>query len=266
MLVAPAGYGKTTLAEQWVARDSRVGIWYTARSASTDVAALALGIARAATSIIDECDHRLREHLRALPAPAENVQTLAEILSEDLGEWPSNAWLVLDDYHEIAPEPKAEDFIEALAALSPVQFLIASRVRPRWIASKDIMYGDVLELSQVRLRWITPRLQRTCRAYCQSASGTSVAGERMASSHWSRERLRCGDRGRSRQLLCPTRYIRSLLTRSSPRLRSDVQQGLTTLAVAPVLDVEIGKTLLGPDAFESVCAAAARCWTAGGAR
>ena len=82
MLIAPAGYGKTTLAEQWVARDGRVGIWYTARSASTDVAALALGIARAATALIDDSDHRLREHLRALPAPAENVQTLAEILSE----------------------------------------------------------------------------------------------------------------------------------------------------------------------------------------
>ena len=137
MLIAPAGYGKTTLAEQWVARDGRVGIWYTARSASTDVAALALGIARAATAIIDDADHRLREHLRALPAPAENVQTLAEILSEDLAAWPTNAWLVLDDYHEITPEPKAEDFVDALVALSPIQFLIASRVRPRWVASKE---------------------------------------------------------------------------------------------------------------------------------
>ena len=138
MLIAPAGYGKTTLAEQWVVRDGRVGVWFTARSSSTDVAALALGIARAATKLIDDCDHRLREHLRALPAPAENVQTLAEILSEDLAAWPENAWLVLDDYHEVTPEPKAEDFIEALVALSPVQFLIASRVRPRWVASKEV--------------------------------------------------------------------------------------------------------------------------------
>ena len=151
MLIAPAGYGKTTLAEQWVVRDGRVGVWFTARSSSTDVAALALGIARAATKLIDDCDHRLREHLRALPAPAENVQTLAEILSEDLAAWPENAWLVLDDYHEVAPEPKAEDFIEALVALSPVQFLIASRVRPRWVASKDMLYGDVLEVSQSAL-------------------------------------------------------------------------------------------------------------------
>ena len=102
MLVAPAGYGKTTLAEQWVARDGRRSAWFTARSSSTDVAALALGIAKSATAIVPDCDARLRTHLRALPAPAENVQTLAEILGEDLGKWPADAWLVIDDYHEIA--------------------------------------------------------------------------------------------------------------------------------------------------------------------
>ena len=124
MLVAPAGYGKTTLAEQWVARDGRRSAWFTARSSSTDVAALALGIAKSATAIVPDCDARLRTHLRALPAPAENVQTLAEILGEDLGEWPTDAWLVIDDYHEIAQEPRAEDFVHALSTASPVQFLI----------------------------------------------------------------------------------------------------------------------------------------------
>ena len=106
-LVAPAGYGKTTLAEQWVGRDHRAATWFTARSSSTDVAALALGLARTATSIVNGCDHRLREHMRALPAPAENIETLAEILGEDLADWPEDAWLVLDDYHEVAQEPRA---------------------------------------------------------------------------------------------------------------------------------------------------------------
>ena len=151
MLVAPAGYGKTTLAEQWVARDGRVAAWFTARSSSTDVAALALGIARSATPLIEGCDHRLREHLRALPAPAENVETLAEILGEDLAAWPSSAWLVIDDYHEIAQEPRAEDFIAALVQVSSIQFLIATRVRPSWVSTKGLLYGEALELSQTSL-------------------------------------------------------------------------------------------------------------------
>ena len=151
MLVAPAGYGKTTLAEQWVARDSRRAAWYTARSSSTDVAALALGIAKRATAIVEECDVRLRAHMRALPAAAENVQTLAEILGEDLAAWPPSAWLVIDDYHEVAQEPQAEAFVHALVSASPVQFLIASRVRPSWVTTKDRLYGEALEVSQTAL-------------------------------------------------------------------------------------------------------------------
>ena len=38
MLVAPAGYGKTTLARQWLA--DKQAVWYTATPASADVAAL----------------------------------------------------------------------------------------------------------------------------------------------------------------------------------------------------------------------------------
>src|SRR6476646_6383109 len=150
-LVAPAGYGKTTLAEQWVARDGRRGTWFTARSSATDVAALALGLARAVTTIVEGCDERLREHLRALPAPAENVETLAEILGEDLAPWPASAWLVVDDYQEIAVEPLAEDFVKALIAASTVRFLVAGRQRPAWVSTKSLLYGDVLEVSQAAL-------------------------------------------------------------------------------------------------------------------
>src|SRR5689334_23714383 len=51
LLVAPAGYGKTTLARQWL-RD-RKHAWYQATPASSDVAALALGLARAAETVVD---------------------------------------------------------------------------------------------------------------------------------------------------------------------------------------------------------------------
>ena len=255
MLVAPAGYGKTTLAEQWVARDGRVGVWYTARSASTDVAALALGIARASTAIVDDCDHRLREHLRALPAPAENVQTLAEILSEDLAGWPANAWLVLDDYHEVTPEPKAEDFVEALVALSPVQVLIASRVRPRWIASKSVLYGAVLELTQAALAMSTPEasdvlLERsapsTTGLVALARGWPAVIGLASASLAEVRPDIE--------QL--PESLYKFFADEVFGALDPDVQQGLTTLSVAPVLDRELTLALLGQTGADAVCAAA----------
>src|SRR3990172_8927035 len=150
-LVAPAGYGKTTLAEQWVGRSGRRGAWYTARSASTDVAALALGVARTASELVPGCDERLREHLRAVPNPGERVDVLAEILGEELAGWGSDDWLVLDDYHELAAAPEAELFVEDLISGCPLQILIASRQRPAWASGRSILYGEILELNQTAL-------------------------------------------------------------------------------------------------------------------
>ena len=150
-LVAPAGYGKTTLAEQWVARADRRAVWYTARRASTDVAALALGVARTGSELVPGCDERLREHLRAVPNPGERVDVLAEILGEELVGWGPDDWLVLDDYHELAAAPKAELFVEELITACPLQILIASRQRPAWASGRSILYGEILELDQSAL-------------------------------------------------------------------------------------------------------------------
>jgi ATP/maltotriose-dependent transcriptional regulator MalT len=213
MLVAPAGYGKTTLAEQWVVRNGRTGTWFTARSSSTDVAALALGVARSATSVVPECDVRLRAHMRALPAPAENVQTLAEILGEDLAAWPPDAWLVIDDYHEIAQEPRAEDFVHALVSVSPVQFLIASRVRPSWITTKDRLYGEALELSQNVLAMDKREAAEVLVERSEdSASGLVALANGWPSSAWPACRRPSSKRASSR---CRSRSTASSPTRSS---------------------------------------------------
>ena len=150
-LVAPAGYGKSTLAEQWSNRDGRQGAWFTARPSSTDVAALALGLAQSAKLFVPDCDERLREHLRALPAPAESVETVAEILGEDLAAWPENAWLVVDEYQEVTAARDAERFVAALIASSPLRLLVSSRTRPAWTTDRSLLYGEVAEIGQDEL-------------------------------------------------------------------------------------------------------------------
>jgi ATP/maltotriose-dependent transcriptional regulator MalT len=255
MLVGPAGYGKTTLAEQWVARDGRVATWYTARSSSTDVAALALGIARSATSIVEDCDARLRAHLRALPAPAENVETLAEILGEDLAPWPAHAWLVLDDYHEVAEEPRAEDFVKTLVGVSPVQLLVASRVRPSWVTTKELLYGEAYEVNQIALAMdsdeamdvLVDRSPPSARSLVVLANGwPAVIGIASVSSAEIAEDVE----------QVPESLYRFFADEVFNALGPDVRQGLTTLAVAPVLDHELAAALLGSDDAEIVCTAA----------
>ena len=97
-----------------------------------------------------DCEVRLREHLRALSGSTAKVDVLAEILAEDIAAWPSDGWLVIDDYHEIVGAEEAEHLVAALVAAAPVQLLIAS-------ASADmgqraqILYDEVLELNQTTL-------------------------------------------------------------------------------------------------------------------
>ncbi|MGH3065858.1 MAG: hypothetical protein ACRDOF_06090, partial [Gaiellaceae bacterium] len=254
-LVAPAGYGKSTLAEQWIRLGGRRGVWYTARSASTDVAGLALGLARTCVTLVDGCDERLREHLRALPAAAENVDTLAEILGEDLGAWPEGAWLVIDDYHEIAAEPKAERFISSLLAAAPIRLLIASRQRPAWVSAKKIMYGDVLELNQTALAMDT----HEAADVLVDRSASSASGLVSLANGWpaviglasvSFAEIE------SDTTPVPESLYRFFAEEVFSALGVDVQQGLTTLSVAPILDRELASGLLGLEIADSVCSAA----------
>jgi len=253
-LVAPAGYGKTTLAEQWVRRDGRRGGWFTARRSSADVAALALGLARASTELVPECDIRLREHLRAAPAPGEHTDVLAEILGDDLGDWPSDGWLVLDEYQEISPAPAAERFVAELVAASPVQLLVASRERPSWVTARGILYGEFLELNQTALAMdSTEAAEVLAGRSAPSASGLvalangwpAVIGLASVSS----AEIEGDDQ-------VPESLYRFFAEEVYGALGDDVQRGLTTLVVAPVLDRELAGELLGAGAAEAVCAAA----------
>ncbi len=148
MLVAPAGYGKTTLAQQWLA-NRRHG-WYRATAASADVAALAVGLAEAASAIVPGAAKRLRERLRVTQEPEREVDVLAELLAEDLSDWPADAWLAIDDY-QLASSPPSEEFVDTLVGLTPVRLLLTSRRRPPWVTARRILYGEIHEIERSAL-------------------------------------------------------------------------------------------------------------------
>jgi LuxR family maltose regulon positive regulatory protein len=146
LLTAPAGYGKTTLAQQWLS--GQPNAWYRGTPASADVAALALGVAVAAAELVPAADERLRERLRATNQPEEETNVLAELLAEDLAAWPPEAWLAIDDYQFAMEAEAAERFIERLTELAPIRLFVTSRNRPTWATARRILYGEVFELER----------------------------------------------------------------------------------------------------------------------
>jgi ATP/maltotriose-dependent transcriptional regulator MalT len=148
LLVAPAGFGKTTLARGWLNQDGSVNPWYVATQASSDPAGLAVGIADAASVLVPHAGRRLRGRLKTEVDPSAHAQSLASDLASDLSDWPSDARLVIDDYHLLAENPAAEKFVETLVNEANVPFLIASRMRPSWVTARTLLYGEVVEFGR----------------------------------------------------------------------------------------------------------------------
>jgi ATP/maltotriose-dependent transcriptional regulator MalT len=148
MLVAPAGYGKTTLAREWLARKPHA--WYEANAAAEDIAALALGIADAAASLVPEAGHRLREWLPTSREPSEDIAVLAALLDEELAQWPDDAWFAIDDYHLLS-STAAEALVLRLFVETERRLLLTSRQRPSWSSARRLLYGSFFELGHTSL-------------------------------------------------------------------------------------------------------------------
>ena len=151
LLVAPAGYGKTTLARQWLSLGNRRCAWYRGGPSSADVAALAVGIAEAAAQIVANAGDRMRKRLLATERPEEDARILGEMLAEDLMDWPGDAWLAIDDYHYAVESAAAEEFFESFVIGSGVSILMTSRRKPGWATARRRLYGEITEFDRTLL-------------------------------------------------------------------------------------------------------------------
>jgi ATP/maltotriose-dependent transcriptional regulator MalT len=148
VLYAPAGYGKTSLALEWLSeRDDAA--WFTAQPDAGDVGAAVMGVGLAASSIVPGAADRIRQRISIVEEPAQAARTLAEILAEDLADWPSGGIIAVDDYHHLAQSDAAESFIDWLLVLRPsLRLLTATRRRPSWASARRVLAGDILELDK----------------------------------------------------------------------------------------------------------------------
>lgn len=154
-LIAPAGCGKTTLAEQWVRGRKMPYAWYGVGSEGFDVAAVAARVAAAVATLLPAADQRMLTRLSVSTDPEAEAAILGEFLAGEMQSWPTDARLVIDDYQALAVSPACEVFIETLVRETPLRLLVASRNRPAWAGSRLRLYGELFELGRDELR-MTP--------------------------------------------------------------------------------------------------------------
>jgi LuxR family maltose regulon positive regulatory protein len=153
LLVAPAGYGKTTLARQWGRTLSRA-IWISATPAHRDVVTFSEDVASGVDELGGEASKFIGEYMRARPNPQRAAREIANVLATRV-EQANVQWLVLDDYHDLAESAEIVEMVTILRERLSARFLVASRVRPEWATTRGVIHGDVTEINAEELA-LTP--------------------------------------------------------------------------------------------------------------
>lgn len=139
LLVAPAGYGKTTLAREWLEGTEGVA-WYSGRPAMADVAALASSMA-GTFGADDDSRAAAVERIEILAAKGQRPAFLARAVAAGI---PSDCHvLVIDDCHHSSSSADSEAFLAELILHTALRVVITSRIRPSWIAPRMVVYGEV---------------------------------------------------------------------------------------------------------------------------
>jgi ATP/maltotriose-dependent transcriptional regulator MalT len=244
-LVAPAGFGKTTLAREWLASGERRGTWYRGTEASSDVAELISGLARSLDTYKPGVAIATMQRVKSANRAELHAKRLAEALLVELGEWPTGLWLVIDDYHHLMRSRPAEEVVRVLSE-SDANLLVTSRERPTWATPRRLLYGEVYELSRGALALT----QEEAHEVVGSHTRTDLPGLMALTEGWPAviglAALARESPVRSSKPLPESLYefFAEELFRAADAI---TQQGLCTLCLLPELTSVDIEALLGPD-------------------
>jgi LuxR family maltose regulon positive regulatory protein len=155
LVVAPAGYGKTTLAAQWRSSvaDSRRFAWISLDPGDNDPVRLWSYIVRALQRACPELPGE--EMLRSLRVRVPDIiGALIPVLVNELTAISAPVVLILDDYHVIS-EPSCHDQLDFLLAHLPlsIQIVLLARADPPLLLGRLRATGDLAEIRAPELRF-----------------------------------------------------------------------------------------------------------------
>jgi len=171
LLVAPAGYGKTTLAREWVSGRGRRSLWFRASVASPHVASVAQAVAHAIRSIAPRAEGYAKELVSAASVAEREPGEMAELLAREVTDWPSSVWLVIDDYQALLGDSGSEEFIARFVEQAHARVVITSRERPSWVSPRDLLYGEALEIGRSVLAFTSEETAQVLRHAPREATG-----------------------------------------------------------------------------------------------
>jgi ATP/maltotriose-dependent transcriptional regulator MalT len=165
-VVAPAGYGKSTLMGQWqstlaTAATAPSVAWLNLDANDNDPSRLL----RYLCAALGRCVPSLAQVRTADSSPAADLPVLLEELSIQLAAHPRTVVLFIDDAHVLA-NPEATGIIEWLhgSACSGLRTVVGSRQAVGWSTAELRVRGQLLEIDQRSLAFDPDEAQRFCES------------------------------------------------------------------------------------------------------
>ena len=160
LISAPAGFGKTTLASEWVAVCERPVAWLSLDEGDNDptrfLTYLVAALQTLALSKVEGIAANIGAGvLRTLQSPQPpSTESILTILLNEIAAIPDNFVLVLDDYHVIDAKPVENALAFLLEHLPPqMHLVIATREDPHLPLARLRARGQLTELRAADLRF-----------------------------------------------------------------------------------------------------------------
>jgi LuxR family maltose regulon positive regulatory protein len=159
LVSAPPGFGKTTLATQWLARQGVPAAWLALDRSDSDPERFVRYLVAA---IEDGTPHLLQRTAAVLAAPVPfPFDYLCDVLVSELAEVEARLILTIDDYHRVGSK-QVHSLMERLVQTMPpsINLLVLSRVDPPWPLGHWRAQGWLGELRARDLRFSLEEARR----------------------------------------------------------------------------------------------------------
>ena len=205
-MVAPAGYGKTTLLSQWAERDGQAFAWVSVDEADNDAKVLLTYVAEALDAV-EPIDDRVFD---ALASPASSVPgSVVPRLGRAFSSMTSPVVLVLDDVH-LLHNSECRAALSVLADHVPAgsRLALAGRAQPPLRIARLRAEGKVLEIGPNDLSLTPDDAHRCCVTLASRLVRTMwrscIGGPRAGRPGWTWRPCISGRAARSRARRSPS--------------------------------------------------------------
>lgn len=152
LVSAPAGFGKTTLVSDWVAKSERAVAWLSLDEEDSDPARFLTYLVASLQSVHENVGADAARMLQGAQTPP--ITTILSVLLNELAATPTPFTLVLDDYHVIQASAIDEALAFMVAHLPPHGHLVMiTRADPSLPLSRLRVRGQLTEIRAADLRF-----------------------------------------------------------------------------------------------------------------